>query len=123
MTRLDSEFSLFAVPSDGDIGAVEAALRAQIKRLQDELVSEEALERARSQLLADHLFELDSVFYQAMQIGMLETTGAGWETLEAFEDNVRALSAEDLQAAARRYLQPEQLSVGVMLPDHSEDGA
>ena len=122
MTRLDSEFSLFAVPSDGDVGAVESALRAQIQRLQDELISDEALERARSQLLADHLFELDSVFYQAMQIGMLESTGAGWETLDAFEQNIRALTAEDLQAAAQRYLRAEQLTVGVMLPEQSGDG-
>jgi len=123
MTRLDSEFSLFGVPSDGDVEAVEAELRAQIKRLQTERISDEELERARSQLLADHLFELDSVFYQAMQLGMLETTGAGWETLDAFAQNIRALSAEDLQAAAKRYLRPEQLSVGVMLPEDQEDGA
>ncbi len=123
MVRLDGEFSLFGVPADGDVAAVEQALREEIRRLQRQPVSEEELERARSQLLADHLFELDSVFYQAMQLGMLETTGAGWETLDAFEQNVRALSAEDLQAAARRYLRPDMLTVGVMQPAEREDEA
>ncbi len=116
MTRLDTEFSLFGVPADGDIEAVENGLREAVAQLRREPVSPEELERARSQLLADHLFELDSVFYQAMQVGMLETTGAGWETLAAFEDNIRSLTAEDLQAAAQRYLQPERLTVGIMQP-------
>lgn len=123
MVRLDGEFTVYGVPGDGDVDAVEAALREQIKRLQDEPASDEELERARSQLLADHLFELDSVFYQAMQIGMLETTGAGWETLAAFEENVRALTAADLQAAAQRYLRADHLSVGVMLPAETEGEA
>lgn len=123
MVRLDGEFSLFGVPADGDVAEVEQALREEIERLQREPVTGEELERARSQLLADHLFELDSVFYQAMQLGMLETTGAGWETLDAFEQNVRALTAEDLQAAAERYLRPEMLTVGVMQPQEQEDEA
>ncbi len=122
-TRLDGEFSLYGVPGDGDVDAVEAALRAEIERLQETLVSDEELERARSQLLADHLFELDSVFYQAMQLGMLETTGAGWETLAAFEQNVRALTAADLQEAARTYLRADHLSVGIMLPAEEEGEA
>lgn len=123
MTRLDGEFSLYGVPGDGDVEAVEAALREQIKRVQENPVSEEELERARSQLLADHLFELDSVFYQAMQLGMLETTGAGWETLAAFEENIRALTAADLQAAAQRYLRADHLTVGIMLPAEAGDEA
>ncbi|RZU99317.1 M16 family metallopeptidase [Spiribacter vilamensis] len=121
MVRLDSQFSLFGVPADGDVDAVETALRDQIQRLQDEPVSTEELERARSQMLADHLFEMDSVFYQAMQLGMLETTGSGWARLNSFEENVRDLTAEDLQSAARQYLRPEMLAVGVMQPTDQED--
>ncbi len=123
MTRLASEFTLYGVPADGDVDAVEAALREQITQLKTEPVSAEELERARSQLLADHLFELDSVFYQAMQLGMLETTGAGWETLAEFEERVRNVTAADLQAAAQRYLRDDQLTIGVMLPQSSGDEA
>jgi len=117
MVRLDGEFTLYGVPGDGDVEAVEAALREQVQRLQDEPVQAEELERARSQLLADHLFELDSVFYQAMQLGMLETTGAGWQQLDAFEAGIQSITAEDVQAAAQRFLRAEQLTVGVMLPE------
>jgi len=123
VSRLDTQFSLYATPSGDDVEALESALRAEVEALHESPVSEEELERARSQLLADHLFELDSVFYQAMQIGMLETTGIGWESLERFRDRVQAVTAEDLQAAARRYLVPERLTVGVMLPAAQGDDA
>ena len=120
MTRLDTEFSLYGVPADGDVDAVEAGLLQAVQRLREEPVTAEELERARSQLLADHLFQLDSVFYQAMQLGMLETTGAGWEALGEFEARVRAVTAEDVQAAARRYLQPAERTIGILLPDEQE---
>lgn len=123
MARLRSDFSLYGVPADGEVEAVEAALRAQIDHLKTEPVSDEELERARNQLLADHLFELDSVFYQAMQLGMLETTGAGWQTLEDYQAGIAAVTAEDVRAAAERYLVPARLAVGIMLPPEQEEDA
>lgn len=120
MARLESDFSLYGVPTDGAVDEVETALRAQIDAIKTTEVSEEELERARNQLLADHLFELDSVFYQAMQLGMLETTGAGWQTLEGYQAGITAVTAADLQAVAKRYLVPDRLSVGIMLPLEEE---
>ena len=117
MARLEADFSLYGVPTDGQVDELEAALRAQIDALKTEQVAEEELERARNQLLADHLFELDSVFYQAMQLGMLETTGAGWQTLQDYQAGISAVTAEDIRSVAERYLLPEHLAVGVMLPD------
>jgi zinc protease len=117
VARLDSSFQLHATPSPGgNPAALEKALRGQIQRLRDKPVSDDELARAKSQLLADHLFQLDSVFYQAMQIGMLETTGIGWRELEHFQDGVNAVSASDIQDAARRYLTSQRLTVAVLRP-------
>lgn len=123
VSRLDTEFTLYGTPREGDVDALEAALREEVAALREAPVGEEELERARSQLLADHLFELDSVFYQAMQIGQLETTGIGWEALREFEERVRAVTAEDLQRVAREYLTRDRLTVGVMLPEAEGDDA
>lgn len=117
VARLDTLFRLDATPArDHTVAELEAALREEIARLRSEPVSETALERAKVQLLADHVYSLDSTFYQAMQIGMLESTGIGWEALREFEERVRAVTAEDILAAARRYLVPERLTVGVLRP-------
>ncbi len=115
--RLDSRFMLDATPRDGtDPAALEAALLEQVAEVQREPVSAEELERARNQLLAEHLYQLDSIFYQAMQIGMLETIGAGWQELTRFEDRVRAVTAEDIQRVAARYLVPARRTIAHLEP-------
>ena len=43
--------------------------------MKTELVSEEELERIKTQIVASKVYEKDSVFYQAMQMGTLETVG------------------------------------------------
>jgi zinc protease len=122
--RLDTQLTLQAVPSpNASIGEVEAALREQIARLKREPVSAATLERARNQMLADHLFRLDSVFYQAMEIGRLETTGIGWEVLKDYEAGLEAVEPADIQAAARAYLTEQSLTVGILAPGSNESDA
>ena len=88
----------------------------QVAQVQQQPVSAEELERARNQLLAEHLYQLDSIFYQAMQIGMLETIGAGWQELTRFEERVRAVTAEDIQRVAARYLVPARRTIAHLEP-------
>lgn len=116
-SRLDTMLNVSAAPAtDSDLERLEDAVREEITRLRRELVSAQELERATNQLLADELFGLDSTFYQAMQIGMLETIGLGWEALRDLEPGVRAVTAEDVRDVARRYLVPARLTVGRLLP-------
>src|SRR5690625_1632082 len=89
MARLGSQFSFSGYPARGrSLDELEAALLQQVERVQADGVNAEELERAKNQMIADHLYQLDSIFYQAMQIGMLETTGIGWRKLLEFEERV-----------------------------------
>lgn len=115
--RLDTLFMLSGVPTTAhDVDELEAALLGRIQRLRDEPVSAETLQRAKTQLLADHLYRLDSTFYQAMEIGRLEATGIGWEALEDYEAAVESVTAAQVQAAARKYLTADRLTVARLLP-------
>lgn len=121
VARYDTRFSLNAVPAeDVSLDELESALRKQVTALAREPISEAELERARNQLLADFLFGLDSTFYQAMQIGMLETIGVGWEWLRTYEEGIRSVTAEDVRDVAQRYFVDERLSVGRLLPADDE---
>jgi zinc protease len=105
VARLGSQFRVTGYPARGrTLDQLEAAVLEQIERIRTDGVAAEELERAKNQMIADHLYQLDSIFYQAMQIGMLETTGIGWRSLLEFEDRVRAVTAEQVRLAARRYL-------------------
>ncbi len=123
--RLSTQLVLDATPTDGhDLAALEQALRAQIRALRELPVAAAELERARAKVIADKVYELDSVFYQAMQLGMLETVGIGWRRADEYVAAMKAVTAERIQAVARRYLTDDNLSVAWLLPQAKEnDGA
>lgn len=116
-SRLDDQFVLDGTPAaDKDIKQVEAALRAQVKRLHDAPVRQDELDRIKAQVVANKVYELDSVFYQAMQIGTLETVGLNWQQLDEYVDRIKAVTPEQIQAAARKYLVDDRLTVAVLEP-------
>jgi zinc protease len=115
--RLSGLFLFDGVPAKGkDIPTLEAALRGQIERVQNELVDEDELERIRTQLIANKVYEKDSVFYQAMQLGQLETVGLGWELADQYVERLAAVTPEQVQAVARKYLVPDSLTVAILDP-------
>lgn len=115
--RLQTLFTVSAVPAKGvKIESVEAALREQVAHLRDKPVSAEELQRAKTQILTNRIYQKDSVFYQAMQLGTLETVGIGWQVDQVFEKQIRAVTAEQIQAVAKKYLLDDQLTVAVLDP-------
>ena len=116
-TRLPGLFQLDGVPANGhDIPALEQALRAQVERLQREPVDPAELERIRTQLIANKVYEQDSVFNQGMKLGLLETVGLGWELADRYVDLLGQVTPEQVQAVARHYLTPDRLTVAVLDP-------
>ena len=95
---------------------LEAALREEIRRVQEEGVGEAELQRVRAQLLASQVYKLDSMFGQAMEIGQMESAGIAHTLHERIMQRLQAVTAADVQAVARRYFRDEQLTVGVLDP-------
>jgi zinc protease len=121
-TRLPGMLLLDAIPTPGKpIEQVEKELRAEIERFKLEPVSEQELQRVRNQVIAAKVYEQDSVFYQAMQMGMLETIGLGWRKLDEYPERIRAITAEQVQAVARKYLVKDGLTVATLDPQPLND--
>lgn len=116
-SRLPSLFLFSGTPTDDfTTGDLEQALRAQVKRLQDELVSTEELERVVTQAIASKVFEADSMFYQAMEIGVLETVGLDHRLLNQEIEKIRAITPEQVRVVARKYLVDDNLTVATLQP-------
>ncbi|MDZ7751629.1 MAG: pitrilysin family protein [Gammaproteobacteria bacterium] len=119
--RLPGLFTLSGIPADDTpVAALEAALGEVVERLRQELVSAAELERVKTQVVAEDVFQRDSVFYQALRLGMLETIGLDWRLDEAFVAAIRAVTAEQVRTVARRYLGPDTLTVAVLDPQPME---
>ncbi len=115
--RQESLLLLDGTPAKGqDIVTLEQALRAQIQQLHEVPVSAAELARVKAQVVAAKVYELDSVFYQAMQIGALEAIGLDWRLLEDYVPRIQAITAEQVQQVAKKYLLEERLTVAVLDP-------
>lgn len=122
--RQESLLTLSGTPASGqDIARLEAALREQVRVLQEQPVDVEELDRVKAQVVAASVYEQDSAFYQAMKIGILETVGLDWRVLDDYVPRVRAVTADQVQAVARKYLRDDGLTVGVLDPQPMDPGA
>ncbi len=99
---------------------VERIVWEEIERLKKEGVSQEELEKAKNQIEADFIYGLDSNFYRAMNIGILETIGVGWRFLNSYVDNIRKVTAEDVKRVAEKYLVRDNLTIGYLIPEGGE---
>jgi zinc protease len=102
-TALDpSQFVLYAMPRPGsDLAAVEAAMDAEIGRLIEHGVMDGELERAKTRLIADTIYERDSQSALARSFGAALTTGLGIDDVIEWPDRVRAVTAADVLRVAR----------------------
>jgi zinc protease len=115
--RLPSMLLIDGTPAEGqDMAILEAALKAEIERLKREGVQSAELERVITQLVAGKVYERDSIMAQAMRIGSMEALGLGWRLADEEVERIRAVTPEQVQAVARKYLDERRLTVAVLDP-------
>ncbi len=110
-------FTLEATPAtEKSVEAVEAALRQEIATLVAAGVSEDELQRVKAQVTASEVYKRDSLFYQAMQIGQLESIGLGQRAILQMLAGLQAVTAEQVRAVAAEFLRDDNLTVAVLDP-------
>ncbi len=110
-------FTLEATPSEGKtVNDVEAALREEIAQLSRDGVSGEELKRVKAQVMAGEVYKRDSLFYQAMQIGQMESIGLGHHALPVMLEKLQTVTAEQVQQVAGEFLRDDNLTVAVLDP-------
>ncbi len=115
--RQSSMFLLDGTPTgDHTVADVQAALLEQVQRLQKEPVSAQELERIKSRVVADAVYEQDSIFYQAMKLGQLESVGLDWRIADDYVKRINAVTAKQVQQVAAKYLVDQHLTVAELVP-------
>jgi zinc protease len=117
-------FFLSGTPSEGrSVVELEAALRNEIERLISAGVTEKELRRVRAQVVSGHVFQLDSMFYQAMQIGQLESVGLSYRDLDTIIKKLQTVTAKQIREVAIKYLIDDSLTVAILDPQPLEQRA
>jgi len=110
-------FTLEGTPSEGvSVAELEAALREQIALLARDGISAQELTRVKAQVTANEVYKRDSVFYQAMQIGQMESIGFTYQDIPVMLSKIQAVTAQQVQDAARDILKDDNLITGVLDP-------
>lgn len=113
----DNAFVIQATPAPGHtVDEVKEAILTEIKRIQDQPVTAAELKRIKAQIIANKVYQEDSISYQAEEIGSLESVGLSWREANNMIKQVESITPEQVQAVTRKYLIPQHLTVGILKP-------
>ncbi|MER3472597.1 MAG: insulinase family protein [Armatimonadota bacterium] len=86
-------------------------IREQVRRLTEEPPSEEELQQAKESLIHSFVFLFPTASDAVSAQMLLEIHGLPRDTYDTYIDRVRAVTAQDVIAVARKYLFPDRLRV------------
>lgn len=116
-----AQFIFTGVPAEGyTVAQLESKIMEQIKLLKTQLVSDEELQKAKTQLLAQEVFEKDSMSEQATLLGLLETVGLSWKLADQFTDKIKAVTPGQIQQVMQKYFDEKRLTVAELIPEQSK---
>ena len=117
-------FLVSGVPNTGvSVDVLEQALRRELQRVAADGVSEDELKRVKSQVVAAKVFERDSIYFQATQIGSLEIADYPYQAIDLMTSKLGQVTATQVQEVARKYLRDDALTVATLAPQPIAGGA
>jgi len=112
-----SLFELSGTPAEGTtVADLEAALLTQIELIKTSGVTQKEMNRVKAAEVAADVYKRDSMFYQAMQIGQLETMGYSWRSLNGYAEKLNGVTSEQVKAVAKKYLIQDHMTVVTLDP-------
>jgi zinc protease len=120
-TALDpTRLGFYASPRPGvTLPQLEEALDTVLSEFVEKGISPEELVRAKSRMIADVVFDQDSQATLARWYGAALATGSSVEWVRSWPDRIRAVNAEQVRDAARRYLDKRRSVTGYLVKDHA----
>ena len=115
-------FMVSGVPATGrTIAELEQGLRRELMKVVTDGVSDDELKRVKAQVIASQVFQRDSVFYQAMQIGSLEIAGYPHQSIDLMIRKLQQVTPAQVQEVAKKYLVDDSLTIAVLDPQPLDD--
>ncbi len=118
-TSLDpTQFAISAAPKPGvEFATVEQAIDDVIAGVESKPIPAEDLERAKTQLIAEAIYAQDNQATLARWYGGALTTGLSIEDIRSWPDRIRAVTAEQVRAAAQKWLEKKRSVTGYLIKD------
>ncbi|MBI5892059.1 MAG: insulinase family protein [Deltaproteobacteria bacterium] len=122
------EPGIFFITSSLDLGleagnakkAIQGILE-EIKKIEYEGVSNAELEKAKLNLESEFVFERETREGRARQLGYFETSAGGLDYEKRYLEGIKKLTAKDIQKAAEKYLNKDNMTIGLIAPKAEKD--
>lgn len=98
------------------VAQLENGIRSVLSELKSKGITAAELKRIQVRILADRIYKRDSIFGQAMEIGSAEIAGVSWRQLDPILDRLQAVTPEQVQAVAKKYLIDDTLTIATLEP-------
>ncbi|MFI4962224.1 MAG: M16 family metallopeptidase [Legionellales bacterium] len=121
-SRYPTQFIVYGAPSQKrPIQELEKSLINELEALKSTPIQEKELQRIKNQIIAQKTYEEDSIFGQAMELGLLETVGIGWQSSTDYVNAINSVTAEQIQKTAQAYFQEKNKTQAQLNPaPHTE---
>lgn len=114
-------FALYGTPRPGTtLEDLETAIYAEVDKLIAEGITPTELERVKRAFLRSTIFARDDQATMAQVYGSWISSGRSIEDIATWPDRIEAVTLEQVQAVARKYLRPEIAVTGYLLPQTTE---
>jgi zinc protease len=115
-----SKFGVYGAPKPGvALPQLESDIDSVIAVVIEKGVTSEELERAKTRLIADAVYAQDNQASLARWYGSSLTTGATVADVNQWPDRIRAVTAAQIQDAARHWLDKRRSVTGYLIKDTS----
>ncbi len=112
-----SVFQLTGTPNDfKKINELESALLQEIEKIKKDGVTQEELDRVKATVIASDVYQKDSMFGMAMEIGQLETMDYSFHLSDRYIEKINNVNSEQIKNVATKYLTRDNLSVVILDP-------
>ena len=117
-SRLWDLFTFGGTPRrEHSLPELEQAIKAQINGIQSKPPTAAELERIKTGVIAEAIYQQDSMSGQAMLIGSLAVVGLDWRLKDQYAAKIQAVTPAQVQAVARKYLVDEHSTIAYVMPE------
>jgi zinc protease len=117
------KLTLYGVAADGvGLDKVEAAMDAVLAEIKADGVTAQELARAKSNYIAEYVYESDSQATLARRYGWGLVVGRSLADIDAWPERLQTVTAEDVRKVAQKYFDIRKSVTGTLLPV-APDGA
>ncbi|MBZ6076100.1 M16 family metallopeptidase [Microvirga puerhi] len=111
----ETRFCVYAVPAEGvSLSALEEAMDSALRKISADALDSEAIERAKTRLVAETIYSTDSQSSLARIYGSALAIGETLEDVRRWPQEIEAVLKDDLASAAERYLIPRRSVTGYL---------